>query len=160
MAIKLNIDEQIQNTALVTIGGHEYDIAFNDKFQRASVDVLAQMGEMLDNLDKLTKEDKDGNSPLDDLSADELCAQFNGFLAAAKKYGLAFFNEYLGDGSGDRIFKFYHEDTTAIMRVIGILRDQSEQLLQQDNRETRRAKAKEYTKNNKPNMQMNKHKKR
>lgn len=149
MVLKLNIDEQIQNEAEITIAGQNRTVAFNDEFREAAIETLTQIDEILKDVDELMKEDKDGNSKFNDLSVDEQKNKYNGMMGQMRDCAIAFFDRYLGEGSGQQIFEHYHSDTMAIMKAIGILRDQADELLETDNRETRRAKEKEYTKNGK-----------
>lgn len=149
MVLKLNIDEQIQNEAEITIAGQNRTVAFNDEFHQAAIETLAQIDEIGKSVDELMKEDKDGNSEFDGLSVDEQKTKYSEMMSKMRECAIAFFDRYLEEGAGQQIFEYYNSDTIAIMKAIGILRDQAYELLETDNREQRRAKEKEYTKNGK-----------
>lgn len=147
MAIKLNIDQQIQNGAEVILGGKTYNIYFNDKFQRATIDAMAEMGGYFKKIDELTKKDENGNAKIDEFSVDQDKEESNKIMNQVNQTAINFFDDYIEQGAGQEIFEHYHEDTNALWQAISMLQEASER----DNREQRRSKEKQYTKNNKQN---------
>ena len=133
----INLDEQIQNRKSFTIAGQEFFIPMNDAFAKHVAEVNMEVLYVQNEINKLKPEDAD------EMSLDEQKAYVFGKFDQISKIERKFFDEVIGEGEGDRIYKYYGEDTQTMAFIINQMDKESTNILVK-NRQQRRQK---YTNN-------------
>lgn len=133
----INLDERIQNRKNFIIGGQEVSIPMNDEFAKHVAEVNMEILDVQDQISALKPEEAD------EMSLDEqkkyVFEKFDKISSKARQ----FFDDVIGEGEGDRIYKYYNSDTQALALIINQLNEESTNILKQ-NRQQRRQK---YTNN-------------
>ncbi|WEV56129.1 hypothetical protein [Ligilactobacillus acidipiscis] len=111
----INLDTKYENKLAVTIGGKDYDILLNDKFVYDTQHTVLVVNKLQDKLDKMSEDD------FAKMSLEEQEKFADDIFADMRKEIVSFFDKFLGDSEGERLYKYYNEDTEALGYVLGQL---------------------------------------
>ncbi|MCP9357372.1 hypothetical protein KBX49_09095 [Liquorilactobacillus satsumensis] len=113
----INLDERVKNTEEVVIAGKTYAVAFNDKFEKEVANIGLVADKMISEANGITKE------KAEEMSLEEQEKYVAKSFEKARDLMTGFFDKYLGDGEGNRIYHHFHDDTKSLSKIVGILYD-------------------------------------
>lgn len=111
----INLDSQVKNTEEVIIAGKTYQVVFNDKFEKEVTNISLAVEKEIKKANEISEKEAD------EMSLEEQKKYVDESFAAARNLMIEFFDKYLGNGEGKRIYKHFHEDTKTLSKIVGIL---------------------------------------
>ncbi|GET12067.1 hypothetical protein SN811_05670 [Ligilactobacillus agilis] len=138
----LNLDQKltVDNKKIVQIGGEEYELIFNDKFAKLVADMQLKVAE--------ATKDFDDDAKLEQFAKKEYAEQKEQLMAAFDKGKVVVvdaLDQLLGEGEGERLYKYYNESTQALTALVALLNNAANDAVRENkakNRAERRAKYK------------------
>lgn len=127
----LNFNFDAYQTKTITIAGRDFEVNFNDHFQSELLKLEAKIFAVQKTMEALD------NGTIDD-ATDEIIKVGTDALAEMKAAEVAFFDEFLGDGAGEWLYKKANHSTQALAKLVGVLRQEADK--QGKNRKARRGK--------------------
>ena len=122
----INIDSRVKNTKEVTIAGRNYNIDFNDKFTKEIAKVNLAADKTIKEVEKLQQEE------VDKMSLEDQEKYVFAKIDGARDIMIKFFDEYLGNGQGQRIYKYFKQSTQTLGNIIGVLYQESQKSVLQE----------------------------
>lgn len=111
----INLDTQIKNTEDVIIAEQKYSVVFNDQFEKRITFISLKADKFIQKANEVTDEEAEK------MSLEEQKAYVSKSFDDASHIIMDFFDETLGKGAGERIYKYYHESTLALSNIVGLL---------------------------------------
>lgn len=138
----LNLDQKltVDNKKTVQIGGKEYKLIFNDKFAKLVADMQLKVAE--------ATKDFDDDAKLEQFAKKEYAEQKEQLMKAFDKGKVVVveaLDQLLGEGEGERLYKYYNESTQALTALVALLNNAANDAVRENktrNRAERRAKYK------------------
>lgn len=138
----LNLDQKltVDNKKTVQIGGKEYELIFNDKFVKLVADMQLKVAE--------ATKDFDDDVKLERFAKKEYAEQKEQLMTAFDKGKVVVvdaLDQLLGEGEGERLYKYYNESTQALTTLVALLNKEANGAVRENkakNRAERRAKYK------------------
>lgn len=118
----INFDKKIKNTETIILGGKEREIVFNDDFRNAITQTGMKTQQYLDKADHVSEKE------IDKMSLNEIDQQVSKYLKDAKTIMFAFFDRYMGKGTGQELYTYFNHSTKALGDIIGELYNLSEKV--------------------------------
>lgn len=140
----LNLDQKltVDNKKTVQIGGKEYELIFNDKFAKLVADMQLKVAEAtkgFDDDDKLKKFAKKEYAE----QKEQLMTAFD----EGKKIVVDALDQLLGEGEGERLYKYYNESTQALTTLVALLNKEANDAVRENKAKNRAERRAKYKKN-------------
>lgn len=140
----LNLDQKltVDNKKAVQIGGKEYELIFNDKFAKLVADMQLKVAEAtkgFDDDDKLKKFAKKEYAE----QKEQLMTAFD----EGKKIVIDALDQLLGEGEGERLYKYYNESTQALTALVALLNKVANDTVRENKAKDRTERRAKYKKN-------------
>lgn len=140
----LNLDQKltVDNKKAVQIGGKEYELIFNDKFAKLVADMQLKVAEAtkgFDDDDKLKKFAKKEYAE----QKEQLMTAFD----EGKNIVIDALDQLLGNGEGERLYKYYNESTQALTTLVALLNKEANETVRETKAKNRAERRAKYNKN-------------
>lgn len=140
----LNLDQKltVDNKKIVQIGGEEYELIFNDKFAKLVADMQLKVAE--------ATKDFDDDAKLEQFAKKEYAEQKEQLMAAFDKGKVVVvdvLDQLLGEGEGERLYKYYNESTQALTALVALLNNAANDAVRENKAKNRAERRAKYKKN-------------
>lgn len=140
----LNLDQKltVDNKKIVQIGGEEYELIFNDKFAKLVADMQLKVAE--------ATKDFDDDAKLEQFAKKEYAEQKEQLMAAFDKGKVVVvdaLDQLLGEGEGERLYKYYNESTQALTALVVLLNNAANDAVRENKAKNRAERRAKYKKN-------------
>lgn len=140
----LNLDQKltVDNKKIVQIGGEEYELIFNDKFAKLVADMQLKVAE--------ATKDFDDDAKLEQFAKKEYAEQKEQLMAAfdkGKAVVVDVLDQLLGEGEGERLYKYYNESTQALTALVALLNNAANDAVRENKAKNRAERRAKYKKN-------------
>lgn len=140
----LNLDQKltVDNKKIVQIGGEEYELIFNDKFAKLVADMQLKVAE--------ATKDFDDDAKLEQFAKKEYAKQKEQLMAAFDKGKVVVvdaLDQLLGEGEGERLYKYYNESTQALTALVALLNNAANDAVRENKAKNRAERRAKYKKN-------------
>lgn len=140
----LNLDQKltVDNKKIVQIGGEEYELIFNDKFAKLVADMQLKVAE--------ATKDFDDDAKLEQFARKEYAEQKEQLMAAFDKGKVVVvdaLDQLLGEGEGERLYKYYNESTQALTALVALLNNAANDAVRENKAKNRAERRAKYKKN-------------
>lgn len=133
----INLDDRINNQEDVVIAGKNYKVTFNDDFRKQVSAVMLKAQE------EIHKAEQIDNKKINSMTHEEKTELLDNVFESARQAMTDFFDKCFGKGEGKRIFDFYHQDTSALQKIMAILQKEADK----ETRQNFKSKKNKYTSN-------------